>query len=128
MTSLSKCDPYSVFIDEAGNTGHNIFDIAQPRYLSVAMLVRGDFDRFHNADVEQLARKIGMQELHANEMGVAVIEKVALDILSLIKKKKIRFVISGIIKKDIAKTKLFDTLFDSGENLATPWHVYNLDC
>jgi hypothetical protein len=35
------------------------------------------------------------------------------------------FFIARVDKITIAITKLVDTVFDSGENLAVPWHIYN---
>ena len=35
---------------------------------------------------------------------------------------------SRVEKKYLAATKVFDTYFDSGENLAMPWQAYNIGC
>jgi len=71
-----------------------------------------------------IAREVGVNALHANELGVAKIEAIADDLLKIVKRADARFFISRVEKKYLATTKVFDTYFDAGENLAVPWQVY----
>jgi hypothetical protein len=53
------------------------------------------------------------------------LEYCARRLLRVVKKADARFFVSRIEKRYLAATKLVDTLFDSGENKAVPWHIYN---
>ena len=53
-------------------------------------------------------------------------ERLAPDILRLLKRADARFIVSRVEKRYLLATKVFDTFFDSGENPAAPWHVYNV--
>lgn len=114
------------YIDETGNSGKNIFDPEQPIFMTAALLTRRNFDLFHTKDFQSLAANLGDTSLHANKLGLGRIEQVAGPLLEIIKAEKARFFISSINKNYLATSKLVDTLFDSFENKAVPWHVYNL--
>jgi hypothetical protein len=36
--------PLYAYVDETGNTGHNLFDAAQPHFYTAALITKGDFD------------------------------------------------------------------------------------
>ena len=36
--------PLFAYVDETGNTGHNLFDEAQPDFFTAALVTKGDFD------------------------------------------------------------------------------------
>jgi hypothetical protein len=36
--------PLYAYIDETGNTGHNLFDEAQPDFFTAALITKGNFD------------------------------------------------------------------------------------
>lgn len=114
------------YIDETGNTGSNIFDENQPIFITAALLTKSNFDILHKNSIRKLAAKVGDTELHGNEYGIGKIEDIADGLLSIFKKSDARFFVARAEKKYIAVTKLFDTLFDSFENKAVPWHVYNI--
>ena len=114
------------YIDETGNTGKNIFDINQPDFITAALISRTNFDVLQKKSTEIISAKIGEKELHGNDLGVGRIETIAEDLLTILKKSNARFFIARVEKRYIAVTKFFDTLFDSYENKAVPWHVYNI--
>ncbi len=114
------------YVDETGNTGNRIFDPNQPLFITAAMMTRGNFDVIWQSRVARIGKKVGVQALHANELGVGKIEDIALDLLKLVKDAKARFFLSRLEKRYLAATKVIDTYFDSGENLAVPWQSYNL--
>jgi hypothetical protein len=58
-------------------------------------------------------------------MGVARIEKIAGRLCRLVWDADAHFFVARLEKRYLAATKVFDTLFDSFENLAVPTHVYN---
>lgn len=114
------------YIDETGNTGSNIFDENQPSFITASLITKSNFDVLQNRNINKLARQVGKTELHGNEYGFGKIEEIANGLLSIFKKSNARFFIARAEKRYIAVTKLFDTLFDSFENKAVPWHVYNI--
>lgn len=114
------------YIDETGNTGPNIFDAEQPIFMTAALITKNNFDLVHKNDIARIAKKIGETELHANIVGIERIEDIASDLLALFKRCDARFFVSRIEKRYLAATKFVDTLFDSYENKAVPWHVYNM--
>ncbi len=36
--------PIYAYVDETGNTGHNLFDEVQPDFFTGALITKGDFD------------------------------------------------------------------------------------
>ena len=122
---MVTCDMF-VFIDESGNTGPNLFDCEQPIFYSVAVISKRDLDVDYAPEFSRLANSCGAPTLHAAELGVAGLEKVLPEIQRLIKRDTIRFFIGEINKRDLVLTKLTDTILDSHENRAVPWHIYNV--
>ncbi len=114
------------YVDETGNTGPNIFDPEQPIFMTAALITKTNFDLVHKNDIARIAKKIGETEIHANIVGMERIEDIANDLLALFKRCDARFFVSRIEKRYLATTKFVDTLFDSYENKAVPWHVYNM--
>ena len=107
------------YADEAGNTGGNLFDEAQPWFITIALMTRADFDI--------LERGIfGGVDFHANALGMEKLEEIAPTVLRAVKRRDGRFFISRVEKRYLATTKLVDTVFDSYENKGVPWHIYNL--
>jgi hypothetical protein len=114
------------YIDETGNTGVNIFDEVQPYFMTAAVVTRVNFDQKYGARVHKIAREIGEDHFHARVNGMAKIAAVADDIRILLKDAGARFFVANIEKRYLLTTKIFDCLFDSGENPAVPWTAYNL--
>lgn len=114
------------YVDETGNTGSNVFDANQPWFMTAALLTKSNFDVVYGARVKTIARRFGKDALHANELGLERLDGIAADILKILKDADARFFLSRLEKRYLAATKVMDTLFDSGENLAVPWHVYNV--
>lgn len=120
----SKISIYA-YVDESGNTGKNIFDPAQPDYYTAALLSKGNFDASYMDRIETIARKVGTSTIHANELGLGRLERIAPDLLELLIRSGSYFFVSRVEKKYLLATKMFDVLFDSGENAAVAWHNYN---
>lgn len=114
------------YVDETGNTGQNLFDEAQPYFLTAALVTRTNFDVLGRSDIATIAKRIGVSALHANELGPGKIEQIAGDLLRTLKKADARFILSKVEKRYLAVIKIVDHIFDSGENLAVPWQAYNL--
>ena len=113
------------FVDETGNTGKNLFDKAQPDFFTGALVTKSNFDVLHSRTLREICQRNGFDSLHSAVLGIEPIEQAAPEILSLLRSVDGRFVISRVEKKYLLATKVFDTFFDSGENPAASWHVYN---
>jgi hypothetical protein len=113
------------YLDETGNTGDNLFDKNQPIFLTGALITKTNFDILYKGKINKICQKLGATSLHANELGFRKLDDIAQDLLKILKKSDGRIFLFKIVKKDLALTKLVDTIFDSGENLAVPWHIYN---
>ena len=112
-----------VYVDETGNAG--VFDKNQPFFVTAALITKTNFDLLQRRAVGRIASSLGVEELHANELGVGRLNQVAREILAVLKSCDARFSVSRVEKMYLAATKVFDTVFDSHENPAVPWHVYN---
>ncbi|MBK8160419.1 MAG: DUF3800 domain-containing protein [Rhodospirillaceae bacterium] len=114
------------FVDETGNTGHNLFDEGQPDFFTAALVTKGDFDTRFGDSIASIARSIGTDSLHARKLGVGRLEKIAPSLLKVLIKANASFFVSRVEKRYLLATKLFDSLFDSGENAGVAWHHYNV--
>ena len=112
------------YVDESGNTGNQLFDPAQP------VLYYGLITSKTNLDVtaEPLLRvaraKLGVERLHANELGVRRLSEVALSLGRFALKRDVRFSLYKVVKPDHAIITFFDQVFDAGLNEAVRWDHY----
>ena len=114
----------TAFIDESGNTGQNMFDPAQPMYFTAAMVTDGDFDNEWGDRVKAYADSVGHELLHGSVLSPSQVEQVSPSILSLIQEANARFVVTGVHKETHVAMKIFDYIFDPGENHGAAWHHY----
>jgi hypothetical protein len=56
--------PLYAYVDETGNTGHNLFDEAQPDFFTAALITKGDFDLAFEGRTRAIAQELGAQALH----------------------------------------------------------------
>lgn len=113
------------FIDESGHTGSNISDPAQPTLFYMGILANKNIGVLENEHISVLCRDNNIERLHASELGPKN-ELFAGDIEKILKAYSPQFIIAEVQKTFFAVAKLFDTLFDSGENLGARSHVYNI--
>ena len=112
------------YIDESGHTGTNLFDENQP-YLYYGVLSSAkDIDIIALAELEGVRNKVGVDRLHASELGNGKLISIVQDILALEKKYQLRFDINRVAKADHALISFFDQVFDQGVNPAVPWLSY----
>lgn len=114
------------YVDETGNTGGRLLDDNQPLFVTAALLTRCDFDKRFGAEVRAIAASIGEEEIHANLLGIGRIEDLAPAILKVVRKAGPAFFLARVEKRYVMASKIFDTVFDSFENKAVPWMVYNI--
>lgn len=114
------------YIDETGNTGAKLLDRDQPLFITAALMTRSDFDKRFGAEVNACAAALGVGEIHANQLGVGRINEIAGDLLKIVRKAGPAFFLARVEKRYVLAAKIFDTLFDSYENKAVAWHIYNI--
>jgi Protein of unknown function (DUF3800) len=114
------------YIDETGNTGAKLLDQDQPLFVTAALITRSDFDQRFGSEVRACAASLGLSEIHANQLGVGSIDEIARDLLKIIRKAGPAFFLARVEKRYVLAAKIFDTLFDSYENKAVAWHIYNI--
>lgn len=111
-------------IDEAGHTGNNLFDANQPR------LSYGVLSSLRNTDVlctnlySQIQKEIGTDQIHANQLGIGGLVKIAPYLIEIQKKMQFDFDYYFIEKLDYALVVFFDSVFDAGLNEAVKWDTY----
>lgn len=113
------------YVDETGNTGAKLLDDNQPLFITAALMTRTDFDQRFDADMRAIAKSLDVDELHATDLGVGRIETIARDLLKVIRKAGPAFFLARVEKRYVLASKIVDTIFDSGENKAVAWHIYN---
>ena len=111
-------------IDESGNTGMNLFDRNQPR-LSYGVLSSGlNVDALGLSAHKEMTERLGVDALHANEMGVGGLAKIEDVLYALQTKFRFGFDYYYIDKPVHALVVFFDAVFDAGINDAVKWDLY----
>lgn len=111
-------------VDESGNTGNNLFDKNQP-VLSYGVLSScRNVDLLGNHIHASMCKKIGVDTLHASELGVARLTEIAPNLMDLQRKMGFRFDYYFIYKPAYALVMFFEAVFDAGLNKAVPWMSY----
>lgn len=115
-----------IYIDESGNSGVNINDASQPYFYTLSLISESDFENKIKCQMAHIRKNLNCNELHGNELGISRIDSIAETLLSIIKKYNISFNLSIIEKNYIPLASFVDILFDSYDNKAVPWHIYNI--
>ena len=108
------------YVDESGQTGHNLFDENQPMLYYGVCSSRLNLGVLLKPHFSALAKRFGWGELHANQLGVRELTKAAPTIERLIQDYKINFDLYRIAKVDFALI----CFFDQGVNPAMTWSGY----
>lgn len=112
------------YVDETGHTGPNLFDRTQPVLSYGVLSSLDDLDKVAEADLAALRKKLGVERLHAAELGMHRLDEVVDTLLVLQKKHRIRFDVWQVVKRDHAIISFFDQVFDQGLNPVVPWTAY----
>jgi hypothetical protein len=112
------------YVDESGQTGLNLFDETQPILYYGVLSSPFDLNERARKKVEAIRKKFGVDRLHAAELGVGRLTKIASSLSALQKDCSISFDIYRINKPDHAIISFFDQIFDQGINPAVPWTAY----
>ncbi len=112
------------YIDESGNTGLNLFDPSQPSLYYGILSSSFNLDEAAEQQVAAMRNILGVNRLHANELGVTGLTKIAKELFIVKRQFNINFDVTSLIKQDYAIISFFDQLFDPGVNSAASWHGY----
>src|SRR5579862_3584326 len=112
------------YIDVSGHTGPNLFDPAQPTLFYGLLTAKVNLDVVAAPDVRQAVAQQGTNRLHAAELGVGGLGRIAPLLEGLHRRYAFRFDLFAVQKPDHAIICFFDQVFDSGMNPAVAWHHY----
>jgi hypothetical protein len=119
---------HAFYVDETGHTGPNLFDRTQPVLSYGVLSSPDDLDKVAETELASLRKKLGVQRLHAAELGMYRLDEVVDTLLVLQKKHRIRFDVWQVVKRDHAIISFFDQVFDQGLNPVVPWTAYWTPC
>lgn len=112
------------YVDESGHTGPNLFDPAQPLLYYGVLSSRVNLDAVAADGVRAMRRRLGVERLHAAELGIGRLVEVAPSVVSLVRRFDIRLDVYRVAKPDHAIICFFDQVFDQGMNPAITWTGY----
>lgn len=112
------------YVDESGNTGLQLFDSAQPNLFYGVLSSSNDLDDVAELHVKILRERLGVERLHAAELGVGPLLEICESLKVINRKNSIRMDFYRVGKLDHAVINFFDQVFDQGMNSAVPWAYY----
>ncbi|RVI98966.1 hypothetical protein CN193_22085 [Sinorhizobium meliloti] len=112
------------YVDESGNTGLELFDPNQPTLYYGVLRSHRDLDVVAAPLLTELRRELGVERIHANELGVGRLTPIADRLARFSRKHDLQFSLLKVAKPDHAVITFFDQVFDSGLNKAVSWHHY----
>ena len=102
------------YVDETGHTGPNLFDESQPVLSYGVLSCKNDLNDVTSETILRLRKKLGVDRLHAAELGMHRLSEITDEILALQKRFKFRFDIWQVNKKDPAIISFYHQTFDQG--------------
>jgi len=112
------------YIDESGNTGANLFDKTQPNLYYGVLSSFQNIENLASDKIKELRNILGVDRLHANELGMGGLVKIADGLISIQEQLDLYFDFNSVCKLDHALICFFDQIFDIGVNPAVPWSGY----
>lgn len=112
------------YVDESGQTGLELFDKNQPFLYYGVLSSKVNLDELALPCVQKLRKNLGVERLHAAELGNGRLVEIVDDLEALRKKFDIKFDFYRIAKADHAIISFFDQVFDQGVNPTVPWTAY----
>ncbi|TMO82004.1 hypothetical protein CWC16_02430 [Pseudoalteromonas sp. S3776] len=112
------------YVDESGQTGLELFDDNQPFLYYGVLSSEFNLDELSLPHVERLRNNLGVERLHAAELGNGRLVTIVDDLVALKEQYKLSFDFYRVTKKDHAAICFFDQVFDQGNNPAVPWNAY----
>lgn len=112
------------YVDESGHSGPNLFDEQQPRLYYGTLCSPFDVDAVAAPTIHRLRSKLGVNRIHANEIGNEGLIEIANDLEILSKDLQLRVQLCTVLKPDHAVITFFDQIFDQGVNPANSFAGY----
>jgi hypothetical protein len=112
------------YVDESGHTGPNLFDEDQPMLYYGVLSSKVNVDVVSEPLLKAMRKSLGVDRLHAAELGNAGIVLILPKLLQIQKQLDFKFDIYRVAKPDHAVICFFDQVFDSGTNEAMTWTGY----
>jgi hypothetical protein len=112
------------YVDESGHTGPNLFDPAQPTLFYGLLSSPLNLDLLALAELEAIRQRLGIDRLHASEVGMLGLAKVASHLEAIRRARQLQFDLYLLQKPDHAIITFFDQVFDCHMNPAVAWHHY----
>lgn len=112
------------YVDESGHTGANLFDENQPFLYYGVLSSKLNVDVLAKQSLISLRKRLGVEKLHAAELGNGRLVEIIDDVVKIQKKLDLRFDICRVAKRDHALISFFDQVFDKGVNPAITWTGY----
>ena len=106
------------YVDESGNTGNKLFDPAQPVLYYGLITSKTNLGVSAEPLLRSARARLDVERLHANDLGVGRLSKVALSLGRFALKRDVRFSLYKVVKPDHAIITFFDQVFDTGVNKA----------
>lgn len=112
------------YVDESGHTGTNLFDENQPVLYYGVLSSKLNLDLLANNHISPLRKKLGVDRLHAGELGNGKLVTIIKELKIIQKKFNLYFDMYRVSKADHALISFFDQVFDQGLNPAMTWTGY----
>jgi hypothetical protein len=111
-------------IDEAGNSGNNLFDGNQPNLSYGVLSSKINIDAIGAPEHDEMLRQVGETSIHATDLGVEGLLRIVPALTHIYRRFDFRFDYCFVHKRSFAVIMLFNAVFDTGVNEAVEWHWY----
>lgn len=112
------------YVDESGHTGSELFDATQPVLYYGVLSSDMNLDVLVEERLAPLRKRLGVDRLHAAQLGVGRLTTIADELVSMQKKFTLRFDLYRVNKPDHAVICFYDQVFDQAMNPAVTWTSY----
>ncbi len=112
------------YVDESGHTGSELFDATQPVLYYGVLSSDLNLDVLVEERLAPLRKRLGVDRLHAAQLGVGRLATIADQLVSIQKKFTLRFDLYRVNKPDHAVICFYDQVFDQAMNPAVTWTSY----
>lgn len=112
------------YVDESGHTGSELFDATQPVLYYGVLSSDMNLDVLVEERLTPLRKRLGVDRLHAAQLGVGRLATIADELVSIQKKFTLRFDLYRVNKPDHAVICFYDQVFDQAMNPAVTWTSY----
>lgn len=112
------------YVDESGHTGSELFDATQPVLYYGVISSDVNLDVLAEERLASLRKRLGVDRLHAAQLGVGRLATIADELVVMQKKFGLRFDLYRVNKPDHAVICFYDQVFDQHNNPAVTWTSY----